>query len=111
MSAVDERVRSVVEPVVRASGLDLEDVVLSSAGRRRVLRVVVDGDNGAPMDVVAEVARSVSDVLDSSDVMGGQPYVLEAELTGRRPPADRAPALAALGTLGSSRSTSSGAAS
>jgi ribosome maturation factor RimP len=82
MSAVDERVRSVVEPVVRAAGLDLEDVLLSAAGRRRVLRVVVDGDNGAPMDVVAEVARAVSDVLDSSDVMGGQPYVLEVSSPG-----------------------------
>ncbi len=82
MSAVDERVRSVVEPVVRAAGLDLEDVVLSAAGRRRVLRVVVDGDNGAPMDVVADVARSVSDVLDTSDVMGGQPYVLEVSSPG-----------------------------
>ena len=82
MSAVDERVRSVVEPVVRAAGLDLEDVVLSAAGRRRMLRVVVDGDQGAPMDVVAEVARSVSDALDSSDVMGGQPYVLEVSSPG-----------------------------
>ena len=82
MSAVDERVRSVVEPVVRAAGLDLEDVLLSAAGRRRVLRVVVDGDDGAPMDVVAEVARSVSDVLDSTDVMGGQPYVLEVSSPG-----------------------------
>ena len=82
MSAVDERVRSVVEPVVRAAGLDLEDVVLSAAGRRRMLRVVVDGDDGAPMDVVAEVARSVSDALDATDVMGGQPYVLEVSSPG-----------------------------
>jgi ribosome maturation factor RimP len=67
---------------VRAAGLDLEDVVLSAAGRRRMLRVVVDGDDGAPMDVVAEVARSVSDALDATDVMGGQPYVLEVSSPG-----------------------------
>jgi ribosome maturation factor RimP len=82
MSAVDERVRSVVGPVVQAVGLDLEGVVVTAAGRRRLLRVVVDGDKGVPLDTVAEVARLVSDALDASDAMGGQPYVLEVTSPG-----------------------------
>jgi ribosome maturation factor RimP len=82
MSAVDERVRSVVSPVVQAAGLDLEGLVLMAAGRRRLLRVVVDGDGGLPLDTVAEVARLVSDALDESDAMGGQPYVLEVTSPG-----------------------------
>jgi ribosome maturation factor RimP len=82
MSAVDERVRSVVGPVVQSVGLDLEGVQISAAGRRRVLRVVVDADSGVPLDTVAEVSRLVSDALDSSDAMGGQPYVLEVSSPG-----------------------------
>jgi ribosome maturation factor RimP len=82
MSAVDERVRSVVRPVVEAIGLDLEGVQVTAAGRRRLLRVVVDGDAGVPLDTVAEVARLVSDALDTSDAMGGQPYVLEVTSPG-----------------------------
>jgi ribosome maturation factor RimP len=82
MSAVDERVRSVVGPVVQAVGLDLEGIQVTAAGRRRLLRVVVDGDTGVPLDTVAEVARLVSDALDASDAMGGQPYVLEVTSPG-----------------------------
>jgi ribosome maturation factor RimP len=82
MSAVDERVRSVVGPVLQAAGLDLEGLVVTAAGRRRLLRVVVDGDAGVPLDTVAEVSRLVSDALDASDAMGGQPYVLEVTSPG-----------------------------
>ena len=83
MSAVDERVRSVVEPVVRAAGLDLEDVVVTPAGSRRVLRVVVDGDDGVPRRTSRlSQPRSVSDASTPVDVMGGQPYVLEVSSPG-----------------------------
>jgi ribosome maturation factor RimP len=43
---------------------------------------VVDGDSGVPRDTVAEVSRLVSEALDSSDAMGGQPYVLEVSSPG-----------------------------
>ena len=77
-----EDVRRVADPVVRAAGLDLEDVGISPAGRRSVVRVVVDGDAGVDLDVVAEVSRSVSAALDEADVFGTQPYVLEVTSPG-----------------------------
>jgi ribosome maturation factor RimP len=77
-----DRVRAVVGPVVSGLGLDLEQVVVTAAGRRRLLRVVVDGDGGISLDAVADVTRAVSDALDQSDVMGGQPYVLEVSSPG-----------------------------
>src|ERR1700754_4999993 len=40
------RLRSVVEPVVGDLGYDLEDLTISRAGRRFVVRVVVDRDGG-----------------------------------------------------------------
>jgi ribosome maturation factor RimP len=72
-----ERVRAVVSPVVASVGLDLEDLTLTTAGRRRVLRLAVDRDGGVSLDDVAEVSRLVSQALDDSDVMGAQAYVLE----------------------------------
>ncbi len=77
-----ERVRALVHPVVSALGLDLEQVAVTTAGRRRLLRVVVDGDHGVSLDAVADVTRAVSAALDDSDVMGGQPYVLEVSSPG-----------------------------
>jgi ribosome maturation factor RimP len=81
-TASPERVRAVVAPVVASAGLDLEDISVSSAGRRRLLRISVDRDGGVSMDDVALVSQKVSAVLDESDVMGGQPYVLEVGSPG-----------------------------
>jgi ribosome maturation factor RimP len=36
----------VLEPVILAAGLDLESVRISPAGRRRLLKLVVDADGG-----------------------------------------------------------------
>jgi ribosome maturation factor RimP len=69
-------------PVVEAQGLDLEDVVVTQAGKRRQLRVVVDRDGGISLDNVAAVSTAVAAQLDDSDAMGGSPYVLEVTSPG-----------------------------
>lgn len=63
-------------------GLDLEAVELTPAGKRRVLRIAVDADGGPTLDDIAEATRTVSTVLDDSDVMGQQPYTLEVTSRG-----------------------------
>lgn len=77
-----DRLRGLLEPLATAQGLDLEDVTVTPAGKRRVLRVVVDSDEGVQLDVCAELSREISPVLDESDVMGGAPYVLEVTSPG-----------------------------
>lgn len=99
-----------LSPVVEAQGLDLEDVVVTPAGRRRLLRVVVDRDGGVGLDTVAEVSTAVSATLDGSDVMGGSPYVLEVTSPGvDRPLTERRHwrrALTRLVTVGTAEATS-----
>jgi ribosome maturation factor RimP len=63
-------------------GLDLEAVDLSSAGKRRVLRVAIDKDGGVTMDDIADATREVSRVLDETDAMGPQAYTLEVSSPG-----------------------------
>jgi ribosome maturation factor RimP len=72
----------VLEPVVRAAGMDLESVRVSPAGRRRLLKLVVDADDGVGLDRIAEVSREVSVRLDASGVMGEVPYTLEVSSPG-----------------------------
>jgi ribosome maturation factor RimP len=81
-AASPERLRAVVAPVVAAAGLDLEDLAVSSAGRRRLLRVAVDRDGGVSLDEVAVVSQRLSQALDDADVMGGLQYVLEVGSPG-----------------------------
>jgi ribosome maturation factor RimP len=72
-----------VEPVVVAAGYDLEELAVTPAGRRSVVRVVVDRDQGVTLDDIAEVSRAVSEVLDrNDDGMGRTPYVLEVTSPG-----------------------------
>ena len=54
MTALPPRLVQLLGPVVDEAGLDLEDVTVSPAGRRSVVRVVVDRDGGVPLDDVAE---------------------------------------------------------
>jgi ribosome maturation factor RimP len=70
-------------PAVSAAGYDLEDLVVSSAGRRTLVRVLVDKDGGVTLDECAEVSRTVSTVLDADDViLGPGPYTLEVSSPG-----------------------------
>jgi ribosome maturation factor RimP len=77
-----DRLVELLEPVVAAAGLDLEDVTITPAGRRRLVRVVVDRDGGVTLDHIAEISHAVSKELDSTDPLGGSPYVLEVTSPG-----------------------------
>jgi ribosome maturation factor RimP len=81
-AASTTRLTSVIEPVLRAMEIDLEAVKLSSAGRRAVLRIVVDADGGISLDDIAEVSREVAAKLDAKNVMGDAPYTLEVTSPG-----------------------------
>jgi ribosome maturation factor RimP len=80
--AVRDRIEQELATPLGALGLDVEAVELTPAGKRRILRIAVDGDDGVTLDDVADATREVSRVLDESDVMGEQPYTLEVTSRG-----------------------------
>jgi ribosome maturation factor RimP len=87
--AARSRVRAVIEPVVLAAGFDLEDVNLSRAGRRHVVRVLVDADGGISLDDVAVVSREISLALDTADETQGEVLAGEYQLEVGSPGVDR----------------------
>jgi ribosome maturation factor RimP len=72
-------------PLVTAEGYDLEDVTVTAAGRRSMVRVIVDADGGIDLDGVAAISRAASEALDDT-ARGGpdfaDPYVLEVSSPG-----------------------------
>lgn len=83
MSASQARaLRALAEPIVSGFDCDLEDVVIRQAGKRRLVRVVVDHDGGLPLDLVASISRAVSRALDDAEILGQSPYVLEVTSPG-----------------------------
>jgi ribosome maturation factor RimP len=86
VAASPARLREQLEPEVTAAGYDLEDLTVTAAGKRSVVRVVVDQDGGVTLDDIADVSRTISDALDALDerepgVLGAT-YVLEVSSPG-----------------------------
>lgn len=77
-----DRLTRLLEPVVHALDLDLETVKVTAAGRRRLLRVIVDGDGGVSLDTIALASRELSARLDTAAEMGELPYTLEVSSPG-----------------------------
>ena len=76
---------NLLQPVVSAEGYDLEDLSVTAAGRRSLIRVTVDGDDGIDLDGIATVSRAVSEALDAAEPNGAAfagPYVLEVSSPG-----------------------------
>jgi ribosome maturation factor RimP len=76
-------------------GLMIEDVTVTPAGKRRLVRIWLDrdladlapGDDSSvieplSLDEVADATRVISAGLDTSDALGEAPYVLEVGSTG-----------------------------
>ncbi len=81
-TAATTRLTKVIEPVLAAMEIDLEAVKLSSAGRRTILRIVIDADGGISLDDIAEVSREVSATLDAKNAMSEEAYTLEVTSPG-----------------------------
>ena len=82
-AAQRDELAALIGPAVTAAGYDLEQVEVSPAGHRRMVRVVVDADGGVSLDDVADLSRAVSEVLDGHDgLLGKTPYVLEVTSPG-----------------------------
>ena len=76
------RLAEVLTEPLAATGLDVEAIELTPAGKRRVLRVAVDQDGGVSLDDIADATRAVSGVLDDTDLMGETAYTLEVTSRG-----------------------------
>lgn len=84
MSGVEatETLLDLLRAPLAGEGLDVEGVEVSSAGRRRVVRVLVDKDGGVTLDDVAAATTVISARLDASDALDDHPYTLEVTSPG-----------------------------
>lgn len=83
-------IADVVAPIVERCGLELDDVSVLPAGKRSVVRIVVDGDGpkgrGPRLDDIAACTREISTALDQSSVTGQASYTLEVSTRGTSAP-------------------------
>jgi len=75
---VDDELFDLLAPTVTSLGVDLVDVERRSG----LVRVVVDREGGADLDVIADVTKAVSEQLDRHDPHPGHRYTLEVSSPG-----------------------------
>jgi ribosome maturation factor RimP len=82
----ESQIAGLLTPILAQHGLDLDAVEVVPAGKRRLLRIVVDGDGpdgrGPLLDDIAEATKALSVALDESEVVGASPYTLEVSSRG-----------------------------
>jgi ribosome maturation factor RimP len=81
-----ERLHALLQPTVQANRLYLEEVSIQVTGANRVVHVVVDlpqeETGGVGLDVIAEISRTLSDILDNDPNTDARPYELEVSSPG-----------------------------
>lgn len=82
MPITAEQVSDFVESVVTGQGFDLEDIVVTSASDRTEITVIVDRDGGGDLDVLADLSREISAVLDDTPSTADEEYTLEVTSPG-----------------------------
>jgi ribosome maturation factor RimP len=78
---IESRLRDLAQAAAASRGVELVDLVLARAGRRQVVRLIVDCVGGVTIDQCAEVSRRVSADLDMAEILDGR-YTLEVSSPG-----------------------------
>ena len=75
-----------VEPILEETGLELDGLEVIPIGKRRLLRITVDGDGpygrGPLLDDISTASARISAALDASNAVGNTPYTLEVTSRG-----------------------------
>lgn len=79
---IAKRLEPIVADAVTGVGFDLDALEVQQAGRRKLVKVIVDSDAGVGLDEVADVSRAVSAVLDEHDELLAGAYTLEVTSPG-----------------------------
>ena len=80
--AITDQIAQLVTPAVQAQGFFLEEVLLVSPGKHRIVTCIVDGQTSLNMDQVTAVSRAISELLDEAAFMGEAPFTLEVTSPG-----------------------------
>ena len=77
-----EEISAAITPALSDLGFYLEDITITSAGRRSMLTVIVDGDTHLSLDQVTVATKAISEVVENIQSLGQAPFTLEVTSPG-----------------------------
>lgn len=82
----ESQLTALVEPILAEHGLELDSLDVTPVGKRRLLRITVDGDGpagrGPLLDDISAASARISAALDESPAVGQAPFTLEVTSRG-----------------------------
>ena len=77
-----EEISAAITPALSDLGFYLEDITITSAGRRSMLTVIVDGDTNLSLDQVTVATKAISEIVENIQSLGQAPFTLEVTSPG-----------------------------
>lgn len=77
-----EQVLAVITPEIESLGFYVEDITITSAGKRSMLTVIVDGDTHLSLDQVTVATKAISEIVENLPTLGNNPFTLEVTSPG-----------------------------
>lgn len=77
-----EQVLAVITPAIESLGFYIEDITITSAGKRSMLTVIVDGDTHLSLDQVTVATKAISEIVENLSTLGNNPFTLEVTSPG-----------------------------
>jgi ribosome maturation factor RimP len=77
-----EEISAVITPALTSLGFYLEDLNITSAGKRSLLTVIVDADRHLSLDEVTVATKAISELVENIPALGSTPFTLEVTSPG-----------------------------
>lgn len=81
MASIEEKVTSLVEPIIKSLGYEIYDLEYVKEGKDYYLRIFIDNEKGITIEDCEKVNNAITDILDEEDYIKEQ-YYLEISSSG-----------------------------
>ena len=79
---LNEEISAAIRPIIEATGNYLEELSITSAGKVKILTVIIDSDTHLNLDHVTAVTKEISEVIEALEELGDGAFTLEVTSPG-----------------------------
>jgi ribosome maturation factor RimP len=79
---LNEEISAAIRPIIEATGNYLEELTITTAGKVKILTVIVDSDAHLNLDQVTAVTKEISLIIEELPVLGDTAFTLEVTSPG-----------------------------
>ena len=79
---LNDEISAAIRPIIEATGNYLEELSITSAGKVKILTVIIDSDSHLNLDQVTAVTKEISEVIEALPELGEGAFTLEVTSPG-----------------------------